>query len=679
MTKRNFHLPALITIALICSTWTSRMPVFAQAPEPAVQRQSSAETPAPTDTLIVKYKSPQKFNVLDVERTMQAASQAGQDVVPMHTLSSEAIRMLSERAGVRLTHEREMSGQAHVLRLPEAVPYAEAERIAKQLELLDEVEYASPSGRRYIALTPDDPLYGQQWHYSAPAAGSYGANLPNAWNLTTGSASIVVAVIDTGIRFDHPDLNGRTVPGYDFITNLFTANDGNGRDNDASDPGDWSTSSDPCGASPSSWHGTHVAGTIGAASNNGTGVAGVNWVSKILPIRALGRCGGTDTDIIDGMRWAAGLSVPGVPANPNPARVLNLSLGGSGPCTSALQTAVNQIVAAGAVVVVAAGNDNAPATGFAPGNCANVINVAATDRNGNKAPYSNFGSIVKISAPGGSGGSGSPNAVLSTLNAGTTTPGAHSYGFYNGTSMAAPHVAGVASLMLSVNASLSPAQILSLLQSTVTPFPTGSTCNTSNCGAGIVNAFAAVQAAQGSSGPPNPRAYVPIAAKQTAPPGGGGSLVNGDFEQGAGVGWTISSNYPDQCLICDRDNLPEAGPHGGNWAAWFGGLPNENGTLKQTVTVPAGAPYLGFWHNISSNDGCNDAYDVARVRVNGAEAKKINLCSTTHTYPNWVKTSVNLSAYAGQTVQLELTVKTDGSIHSSWLVDDIAFQAQAEP
>ncbi|GIV85532.1 MAG: hypothetical protein KatS3mg052_2539 [Candidatus Roseilinea sp.] len=368
-----------------------------------------------------------------------------------------------------------------------------------------------------------------------------------------------------------------------------------------------------------------------------------------------------------GVRWAAGLSVPGVPANANPARAINLSLGGSGGCSSAWQNAINQAVSNGAVVVVAAGNSNAPAGNFTPASCANVITVAATNRNGSKAYYSNYGPAVEISAPGGETPSNTGDGVLSTLNNGATAPGAHSYKFYQGTSMAAPHVAGIASLMLSVKPALTPAQVLALLQSTATPFPSGSTCNTTNCGAGIVNAAAAVQAAQNSA-PTTKRAYLPIARRQLASVGG---IVNGNFEQGPNVGWTTSSNYTS-CLICDQSNLPPIGPHGGNWAAWFGGVHNENAALKQTVTVPASAPYLGFWHAISSSDLCNDAYDVARVKVNGAEVTKFHLCTANNT--TWTATSVNLSAYAGQSVLLEFTAKTDHVFYSSWFVDDIAFQ-----
>ncbi len=676
MTK-SFGLPILIAAALICSAKTPLPITHAQGSDGTAQRRAAAvdavDTPLPTDEIILKYKSPEQFRVLDADATQMAAFAAGRDVPPTHILTAEAMGTLSAQAGVALTHVREMSDEAHVLRLPQPLPYDEVARIAKQLEQLDEVEYASPSGRMFIALTPNDPLYNQQWHYFAPTPGNYGANLPAAWNITTGAAGLVVAVIDTGILFGHPDLAGRTVPGYDFISNPYTANDGNGRDADASDPGDWSTSSDWCGARNSSWHGTHVAGTIGAATNNSTGVAGINWASKILPVRVLGRCGGVDSDIIDGIRWAAGLSVPAVPANPNPARVINLSLGGPGSCSTAMQNAINAVVAAGSVVVVAAGNSNTSAGGFMPANCNGVITVAATNRQGNRAWYSNYGAVVKISAPGGETSPTAGNGVLSTLNAGTTAPGAHNYVFYQGTSMAAPHVAGVASLMLSVRPSLTPAQVRNLLQSTATPFPSGSTCNTTICGAGIVNAAAAVQAAQ-SLPSLSPRARLPFVARSFGSSAGGG-LVNGNFEQGPSVGWTISSNYPAYCLICNQADLsPFFSPRSGNWAAWFGGINNENASLKQTVTVPAGAPYLGFWQIIDSEDACNDAYDVARIKVNNTEVKKTHLCLTTHN-PNWTKTSVNLSAYAGQTVVLELHAKTDGLYTSSWLVDDLAFQA----
>ena len=321
--------------------------------------------------------------------------------------SSNEIQRLSDTAGLPLAYFREMSGEAHVLQLPERLPTDQVWEIARKLMLLPEVEYAEPDAIMLPTLTPNDSRYGEQWHYFSPSAGNYGINAPGAWDITTGSASIVVAVIDTGIT-NHADLSGRTVQGYDFITDTLSANDGGGRDNDPSDPGDWITQAEhdsghfeDCRVTNSTWHGTHTAGTIGAATNNGLGVAGVNWQSKILPVRVLGKCGGSLSDIADGMRWSAGLAVTGVPNNANPAKVLNLSLGGSGACETTYQNAINAITAAGSTVIVSAGNSNADASGFRPANCSGVITVAATNRNGNRANYSNYGSVVEISAPGG--------------------------------------------------------------------------------------------------------------------------------------------------------------------------------------------------------------------------------------------------------------------------------------
>ena len=330
------------------------------------------------------------------------------------------------------------------------------------------------------------------------------ALLRNLWyqcasrlGITTGSPRSGWLVIDTGIT-DHPDLAGRWVGGYDFIADVPTANDGNGRDSDPHDPGDWVTAN-MCGlgepAENSTWHGTHVAGTIGAASNNGIGVTGINWVSPIVPVRVLGRCGGFTSDIVDGMRWSAGLTVSGVPANANPAKILNLSLGGSGACGASYQNAINAINAVGAIVVIAAGNSNTNASNHQPGNCNGVVTVAATDRDGNRTFYSNFGNVVEISAPGGETNTNSPglaplNGVLSTLNSGLTTPGAATYAYYQGTSMAVPHIAGVLSLMVSLDPTLNFTQSLQILQNTARPFPVGSSCTTSTCGRGIADVAA---------------------------------------------------------------------------------------------------------------------------------------------------------------------------------------------
>ena len=343
------------------------------------------------------------------------------------------------------------------------------------------------------APVPNDPQYNSQWHYHEP----YGINLPQAWEVTTGNSNVVVAVIDTGHR-PHVDLAGRIVGGYDFITNVQVANDGNGRDADPQDPGDWITSAESssgpfagCPVRNSSWHGTHVAGTIGAVTNNGQGVAGVNWGAKLLSVRVLGKCGGSTSDITDAMRWAAGLPVTGVPDNPNPARVLNLSLGGPIACSSTWQSAINTVNAVGSIVVVAAGNSNTNAATFTPASCNGVITVGATNRNGVRAWYSNYGSVVDVSAPGGESGS---NGVLSTSNTGTQGPVSDSYAYMQGTSMAAPHVAGVVSLMLAINPTLNFTQTETILKLTAKPFGPGHTCTgATSCGAGIVNAHDALR------------------------------------------------------------------------------------------------------------------------------------------------------------------------------------------
>ncbi|MFN8444250.1 MAG: S8 family serine peptidase [Caldilineaceae bacterium] len=428
---------------------------------------------------------------------------------------------LSDAAGMDLTFTREMSGDALVLGMPRWMSMAEANEVANLLLSVADVDYAEPDRILHTTVTPNDPSYTQQWHYFAPVPGAYGANLPGAWDITTGSPNVVVAVIDTGI-LPHADLAGRTVQGYDFINDSRVANDGNGRDNNPADPGDWITSAESasgyfagCTASNSSWHGTHVAGTIGANSNNGLGVTGINWQSKIEPLRVLGKCGGYTSDIADAIRWAAGLSVAGVPANANPAKVISMSLGGSGACDATSQSAISAAVAAGTVVVVAAGNSNADASAYSPASCNGVITVASTGPSGSRAYYSNYGATVEIAAPGGDKTNGTANGVLSTLNTGTTVPAADTYVFYQGTSMATPHVSGIVSLMFSVNPNLTPAQVTSLIQSNVTPFPSGSTCNTSICGPGIINAAAVVAAAQNAGSQP------PAAFSKSSPANGG--------------------------------------------------------------------------------------------------------------------------------------------------------------
>lgn len=404
----------------------------------------------------------------------------------------DRMNALREATDTELTYYREMSGDAHVLRLPAPLHADEVAAITERITRLPDVAYAEPDRVMTLAMSPDDPEYGNQWHYFE----TYGMNAPTAWDITTGSTNIRIAVLDSGIT-EHVDLAGRWIGGYDFISSAAWGNDGDGRDADPRDPGDW-VNANECfqgsQARSSSWHGTHVAGTIGAAGNNAIGVAGVNWNSTIIPVRVVGKCGGLISDIADGIRWAAGLTVSGVPDNPHPARLLNLSLGGPGVCSQTYQNAIDAVNAIGAIVVVAAGNNgaNLNTNTYQPANCSGVITVAATDRSGDRAIYSNYGTIVKIAAPGGENIPILQDGVLSTSNAGPTFPTTDSYRYSQGTSMAAPHVSGVIALLLSLDPMLTASEVLSILQTTARPFRAGSACNTSNCGSGILDAGAAV-------------------------------------------------------------------------------------------------------------------------------------------------------------------------------------------
>jgi serine protease len=444
-----------------------------------------------------------------------------------HALRSRDARALSKIAGVSMRVHRQMSDDAHVLRLDQPVTLAEAKSISAQLMRDGDIELAEPDRILHsttVLPPPTDPAYSQitsagvalQWHYYPPSgANKGGANLPNAWNRTVGVAAIKVAVLDTGYR-PHSDL-ATVLTGYDFVTSDVVGNDAqSGRDTDATDPGDnCSTAS----VTTSSWHGTHVAGTIAALMSNAgpPGLHGTGIAPEIglVPVRVLGKCGGVTSDIVDAMRWAAGIAVPGAPANANPAQVLNLSLGGSGACSASFQSAVTDVVNQGAVVVVAAGND--AAIGLSqPANCSGVIAVTAHAIDGDNASYANIAKQVAISAPGGGCGTLTTSATCSALlsanglgvyslsNSGTTapaSPGGDTYKSGAGTSMATPHVSGVIALMLSLNSSLSrpaltPGQIKSYLQSSARPHPAGSTCTLSRysglCGEGLLDAEGAL-------------------------------------------------------------------------------------------------------------------------------------------------------------------------------------------
>ena len=467
--------------------------------------------------------------------TMPAAAQGRVDLTPLQSgqsydrfivkyrdgsapdrLPTERARALGRAVGpgvggrpLDVAHMRRLSVGGDLIRASRKLDHVEAAQLMRQLASDPNVEYVEVDQMMKAILTPSDSSYGQQWGYFE-ATGGIKAN--EAWDLSTGSG-VVVAVLDTGST-SHSDLNGNTIAGYDMISDATVAGDGGGRDSDPSDPGDYYQGEN------SSWHGTHVAGTVAAVTNNAKGVAGTAFGAKVSHVRVLGRGGGYTSDIVDGITWASGGTVSGAPANANPAEVINMSLGGSGTCSSSYQNAINAAVSRGTTVVVAAGNSNVNVSGAVPGNCANVIAVAATDRNGARASFSNYGTGIDVSAPG--------VGILSTLNSGTQGPGAESYASYNGTSMAAPHVAGVVALLQSrATTPKTPSEIESLLKSTARALP--GACS-GGCGAGIVNAKAALDAVNGGTPPP-------------PPPPTGGTLTKGVAVTGLSAATGTSLSY----------------------------------------------------------------------------------------------------------------------------------------
>ncbi len=412
--------------------------------------------------------------------------------------------LLLPREGADVERELHLAGARELARIPggawkvgfelgPGLTEEDAQRIthavARSLSARPAFEYVEPNLVRQALGVPNDSYYNLQWHYPL-------IQLPAAWDITTGDDSVVVAVIDTG-ETAHPDLVNRTIPGYDLISDPTIAGDGDGVDPDPTDIGDGNPPNQP-----SSFHGTHVAGTIAAQTDNASGVAGVTWFGKVQHVRVLGKGGGTDFDIANGILWAAGLAVNGVPLNPTPALVLNLSLGGPG-FSQTSQNAVTAARNAGAVVVAAAGNNNSPNL-FFPASYQDVVSVSAVDLNSKKAPYSNFNNMVDVAAPGGDvgkdlNGDGYVDGVLSTLADDSAPPTTFVFKFYQGTSMACPHVAGVVALMREAAPAATPAVLEAARFSTCTDLGAQGKDNT--FGHGLINAYQALLAVAGGGGP----------------------------------------------------------------------------------------------------------------------------------------------------------------------------------
>jgi serine protease len=496
-------------------------------------------TAAPVHGLIVQLRDAPSHVELAREKALAQGGLAPRERARWQRLLDSAD---VKRESPSAAHRHPVGARAQLLRFDRPLSAAEAEKLAARLAAQPDVAWVVPNEREHRLQVPNDPLYaatlvedGQWW--LRPVSGSNSNSLRDrlrgvpgfqtAWLRSTGSSNAVVAVLDTGITV-HPELVGRTLQGYDFVSEPAYANDTDGRDNDPSDPGDWVSADDrmrdptnfkDCEVEPSSWHGTVNAGIVAALTDNGEGVAAANWNGRVLPVRVAGKCGASVADIVDGMRWAVGLDVCKRANNVGTcvefyakpsvaARIVNISFGSDKPCNDLYQSAVNDLLAVGAVVVAAAGNQHASSPSR-PANCANVIGVTALNRDGFKSNYSNFGNAIVLSTVGGddfdseaSWNALADSGIRAITNNGTTTPGAHGYAYQYGTSFAAPIVSSALSLMLSVNMSLTPSELVAGLRAsarkhvttTVPGFnacsnsnPGRCICTTSTCGAGILD------------------------------------------------------------------------------------------------------------------------------------------------------------------------------------------------
>jgi len=437
------------------------------------------------------------------------------------------LNAIANQTGASVKLVRSMSGNALVVSIEH--PNTSSQKLIRQLRTVSGINDVSQDAIVRVMATVDDPRFAEQWQLHNPSKFLASLDTARAWDITQGSADVVVAVVDTGIDYNHPDLVGRILPGYDFVSRLslsvdegvqvppeqefIRSNDGDGRDSDASDPGDainetlrsqFEAVDIDCYVNNSSWHGTAMASIIAANPNDGIGIAGIDWHAKILPVRAIGKCGGRRSDMLDAIRWAAGVDDPALPPNSTPARIINLSLGVDDLCTVADQKAIDDAIAAGALIVAAVGNNgrNTDAEPSSPSHCQNVMGVMAVDKFGFRASYSNVGRDADVAAPGGDL-SPSPNQILVATNKGTDGPSTEfGYRAATGTSVAAPHVAGVLSLMLSINPDLTNRELEALMLDNTRAFPGPEArmydedlaCEKSYCGAGILDAYTAVQA-----------------------------------------------------------------------------------------------------------------------------------------------------------------------------------------
>lgn len=509
MNKKGLILGAVITVASL----------------PVLTHASGQMDDTIGNRVIVKYKS-----------TTLAPTEA-------HKLNLSQLNELSEALGAPIIRQRSFKASAFSLEVPKSTPANQLKEKVALLNTQSDIEYAEIDHKRFITAIPasgttNDQYFGNQWYLKSDTTA---IKADYAWQQGFTGKGVTIAVIDTGYT-PHADFGDNIKPGYDFISfdneQLgVAATDGDnqpGRDTDASDPGDAVTQayksqieSELAGTAnvndilgcqnnaQSSWHGTAVSGILGAKANNGEGIAGIVPDANIIVSRALGKCGGYLSDIMDAARWSAGLPVQGFENNPTPAKVINLSLGGQGKCSITEQNAINEIVATGAIVVVAGGNDSMDVANYSPANCENVITVGATTKGGDKASYSNSGQGIDISAPGGNTGA----LIASTyhnLPAGPIVQtDSSTYMGFQGTSFATPLVSGVVAMLVEQDSTIDHTRAKQAIQAS-TAFSSDSSCNTENCGTGILNAEKALSAVGATP--------VSISQTTTSTSSGGGAM-----------------------------------------------------------------------------------------------------------------------------------------------------------
>ena len=585
--------------------------------------------------LIVKEKA-----ITSGALTPQSTSAGGVDN-PADTMT---VQRWSATAQLPMTYKRAMSGGAHVVTLPRIMTLDDAQTIAQRMEASGQFEYVSPDRILRPMALATDPLFSQQWNLLPGTSVAGGANVTSAWDTTTGAPTVGIGIVDTGIHADHADLAGTNFGiGRNFVSSsaMAGATDrktgtaipsgfvNNGANNsasntDPSDPGDWISAADAasfptlCGSqSNSSWHGTFVTGQIAAQRNNGIGIAGIAPGVRVQMARALGKCGGVTSDIMDAMTWLAGGAVPGVISNPTPAKVISMSLGGTGACSALEQSRINAARALGVTIVVAAGNESGPVD--APANCAGAIAVTAHTREGDNAWYANVGAQTAISAPGGGRGtviSGTSSTIVSLSNSSATapiaSPGGDTYTHDIGTSMATPHVAATAALMLSVQPALAPDDITAILKQSARPFPPGTYCAThaGSCGAGMLDAGSAIAQAQGM-----PTVHVGASASSVSTsadvtltavsgPGYGRSAGNPIWAQTAGKPLPLTTSAPD----ANGNSTATFTPTAAGVYSFSVALTNNAGisasdTVSVTVTGAPTSPDTGAGSGASSGGG----------------------------------------------------------------------------